>query len=299
MARTCQNRRGGSGSPLRQRFVKSLRELLKRNGIQQKDLGRKLGVTASAASQILNGAMTPSQARLEQLLELLKPEVEESQLLQDMAFWLRSGRREMPSLANRRLFLLRCRSGLSEADLARTAGIDAKRLHALENQPGAVPTGLEIVALSAVLGEGAAEIAATDARDDGRSVEAADSGHTALLPQIGISELRNYDGIERIGDFAARYARCFAECIDVSPDAAAVCVIPAAAAELDGSGVLKMTLGERNRRGMEKILLCRDADGKLFIRGWALVPAAGGRRRAVWSIPILEINYTPGRINKI
>ena len=297
MARTCQNRRGGSGAPLKQRFVRLLHELLKRNGIRQKDLGRKLGVTASAASQILNGAMTPSKARLEQLLELLKPEVEESQLLQDMAFWLRSGRREMPSPANRRLFLLRCRSGLSEADLARTAGIDAKRLHALENQPGAVPTDLELVALSAVLGEGAAEIAA-DARNDRLLAEAADSGRTAMLPQIGIDELRNYDGSERIGDFAARYARTFAECVDVFPGVAAVCVIPAAAAGLDGSGVLKMTLGEKNRRGMEKILLCLDTTGKLFIRGWGLLTAAGTRRRAVWSIPLFEISYAPGRIVK-
>ena len=295
MMHNYRTRRGGTGAPLKQRFVKLLRELLRRSGIRQKDLGPKLGVTASAASQILNGAMTPSQSRMDQLLELLKPEVAEAQLLQDMAFWLRSGRREMPSPTNRKLFFLRCRSGLSAADLARLAGIEPKRVHALENQPGAIPSDLELAALSAVLGEGVAELAAADGGDACRYVEAADSEHTAMLPQIGIGELRNYDGTEPIGDFAVRRARGFVECSDISPDAAAVCVVPAAEVELDGFGVLKMTLGEKPQRGMEKILLCADPAGKPFIRGWSFAPAADSRRKAVWSIPLLEISYTPGR----
>ena len=299
MTRTYQNRRGSAGSPLKQHFVKLLRELLERNGIQQKDLGLKLGITASAASQILGGAMTPSQPRMDQLLELLKPEVAEAQLLQDMVFWLRSGRREMPSGANRKLFFLRCRGGLSESDLARLSGLSSKRLHALENQPGAIPSEAELAALSAVLGEGVSEIAAPDRRDDDQYLEAADSERLALLPQIGIDELRNYDGAEPIGDFASRHARGFTACADISPEAMAVCVMPAAAMGLDGLGVLKMALGEKTPRGWEKIWLCADSAGELFIRGWAFAPAADSRRRAEWSIPLLEISYAPGRKRKI
>ena len=152
MTRSLQNRRGITGAPLKQRFVKLLRDLLKRNGIHQKDLVQELGVTASAASQIFSGALIPSQTRLDQLFELLKPEVEEAELLEDMAFWLRSGRRVMPSEANRKLFFMRCRSGLSNAELAGRTALPLARVNALENQPGAVPDPMELAALAEVLG---------------------------------------------------------------------------------------------------------------------------------------------------
>ena len=293
MTRTYQNRRGGSGAPLKQRFVKLLRELLKRNGIQQKDLVRELGITASAASQIFCGSMIPSQLRIDQLIELLKPEVDEAQLLHKMAYWLRSGRREMPSRANRRLFYLRCRGGFSEAGLAQRTGIALKRLQALQNQPGAVPDEAELAALAAVLGEEAAAIAAPDDRED--ALEAADSAHAALLPQIGAEELRDYSAAAAIGDFASRRARGFAECVDVSPNAVAVCVVPAEAVGLGGSGILKMVLGEKALRGMEKLSLCADSAGGLFIRGRFFAAADDDRRKAEWSIPLMEISYAPGR----
>lgn len=298
MTRTCQNRSDGSGAPLKRRFVKLLRELLKRNGIQQKDLVHKLGITASAASQIFSGAMTPSQLRIDQLIELLKPDVDEAQLLHKMAYWLRAGRREMPSRANRRLFYLRCRSGFSEADLAQRSGIPDKRLHALENQPAALPDATELAALAAILGEEALELASPENREPGKYAEAADSAHLALLPQIGAKELSDYSGGERIGDFASRRARRFVECVDAAPDAAAVCVVPAAAIGLGGSGILKMVLSEKTPPGMEKLSLCADRLGGLFIRG-RVFAAADDRRSAEWSIPLLEISYAPGRKKKI
>ena len=297
MTRTYQNRRGGTGAPLRQRFVKLLRELLRRNDIQQKDLVSKLGITASAASQIFSGAMTPSQLRIDQLIELLKPEVAEAQLLHEMAYWLRSGRREMPSRANRKLFYLRCRSGLSENDLAQRSGIPPKRLHALENHPGVVPDEAELAALAAALGEEVLEIGSRDSPDRGKEIEAADSAQLALLPQIGAAELRDYTGGEGIGDFASRRARGFMECVEVSPEASAVGVVPAEAIGLGGSGMVKMVLGEKKPRGMEKLSLCADPAGKLFIRG-RFFAAEENRRKADWSIPLLEISYAPGRNKK-
>lgn len=299
MARTYQKRRTCCGTPLKQRFVKLLRELLKRNGIQQKDLVRRLGVTASAASQIFSGALIPSQARVDQLFEILKPEVHEAQLLQDMAFWLRSGRKEMPSCANRKLFFLRCRSGLPAADVARLSGIAPQRLDALENQPGAVPGVDELAALTAVLGGDGPGIAAHGVQEDVAYAEAADGGGVAMLPRIGAKELRDYDGRERITDFSSRHATGFAKCAGVSAQAAAVCVVPATEVGFGGSGTLKMILSEAAPPELEKISLCADASGKLFIRGGLLDAAPDARRQAEWSIPLLEISYAPGRNKKI
>ena len=294
MTRSLQNRRGSTGAPLKQRFVKLLRELLKRNGIHQKDLVQKLGVTASAASQIFSGALIPSQLRLDQLFELLKPEVEEAELLEDMAFWLRSGRRIMPSEANRRLFLLRCRCGLSGADLAGRADMSPARVNALENQPGAVPTPFELAALAAVLGSNVLELADPGVAEADRRVEAADAEHTVLLPRLGIGELCDYDGRERLDVFAARRARGFAECVGISPDAAALFTAPAAALDIAGTGTLKMILCEHAPRGGEKLLLCGNSAGKFFIRGGGIFASAKDRHDAEWSIPLLEISYAPG-----
>ena len=296
MTCTYQNRRGGTGAPLKQRFVKLLRELRKRNGIQQKDFVLKLGITASAASQIFSGALIPSPPRLDQLLEVLKPEVEEAQLLHDMAFWLRSGRREMPSEANRRLFFLRCRSGLSETDLERLSGIDAKRLNALEKQPGATPTDLELAALVAAMGKDVLAIAPSGRMEDRQRLDAADPGRTALLPRIGEKELRDYDGSEGIAAFGSRYARGFMECAGISPYAAAVAVVSASQLGFGGTGMLKMTLGESAPPDMEKLFLCGDRAGNLFILGGGFsTGAASCRKKAEWSIPLLEISYAPGR----
>ena len=60
------------------------------------------------------------------------------------------------------------------------------------------------------------------------------------------------------------------------------------------SNCLKMVLGDTPLRGLEKISLCADANGEIFIRGWELLPAAD-RRKAVWSVPLVEISYVPGR----
>lgn len=298
MTRSLQNRRGVTGAPLKQRFVKLLRELLKRNGIHQKDLVQKLGVTASAASQIFSGALIPSQPRLDQLFELLKPEVEEAELIEEMAFWLRSGRRVMPSEANRKLFFLRCRSGLSNAELAGRTALPLARVNALENQPGAVPDPVELAALAEVLGNGVFELTDSGAAEFGGRVEAADSGRVALLPQIGVEELCDYDGRERIGDLAARRARGFADYLGGFPGAAAVFVAPAAALGLEGSGTFKAVLCEATPRGMEKLFLCADAAGKFFIRGGGCFSPADGGDEAEWSIPLVEITYAPGGVKK-
>ena len=90
---------------LKQQFLRLLRDVMRRNGVRQAEVARRLGMSASAISQVMNGVLLPSQRRLDQLFEILHPEVKEAEELQRMLYWLRSGREFPTSGNNRRLFV--------------------------------------------------------------------------------------------------------------------------------------------------------------------------------------------------
>ena len=294
MTNTSGKRRSISGSPLRQQFAALLQQLLQRNAVRRSELVPRLGITASAVTQFLNGGMIPSQARLDQLFELLRPAAEEAKQLEQMAHWLRAGRDVMPSEANRKLFLLRCRSGMTTAELAERTGIPARRIDALENRPESLASARESFVLAEVLQCAPYDLSPYAPREASPMLEVAESGNLAMLPRIGPDEIRRYSPPERIVDFAARMARGFIARANVPPDTTAFFTAPAQLLGLPGRGVVTLALGEIADGEDDLPALGLSTTGKLRLTGESIFATRGGTAPLKWSIPLLEICYLPG-----
>jgi len=80
------------GPPLTE-LPKALTLLLQRDGRQQKDVARELGISSSAVSRILSGKISPSLDTLAQMLQLLKVDLHDLASAMDTV----AGRRRRPS----------------------------------------------------------------------------------------------------------------------------------------------------------------------------------------------------------
>ena len=283
-------------SSLKQRFLRLLREIMRRNKVRQKDLAKHLSVSASAMSQIMNGLLPPSQKRLDQMFELLKPELQEAEQLQDMLYWLRSGRRHLTLESNRRLFMLRCRCGISLRQLSESTMIPMARLRKLENSANTCISVDEAEALAGALGCSAKELT------EGNEYEAqavapleAAEGDRIIVPRIGLAELADCPAGGNVGNHASDLARKFTEC-ESYLDSATV-VADASSEELHAAipGSFSLTLGERRRDDSAGLELCMNTEGEFFVRGGrtGVFGVPGGGSSAVWSVPILKICYFP------
>ena len=281
---------------LKQQFLRLLRDVMHRNGVRQKDLVQHLEVSASAMSQMLNGAMMPSQKRLDQMLEFLHPDLAEAEALQQMLYWLRAGRRRMPSGTNRRLFMLRCRSGISISRLAELSGISEVRLRRLESAATSQLSFDDAIVLAGVLGCSVGELTGEEVYEASASLPAeVAEADTLSLPRIRLAELTEYNAGEHIGNFAFDRAGEFVERCLLSASAAAV--VGASAAELNAAlpGEFSLTLGDRKPEDFLPLELCRNAKGNFFIRGGGsgVFGIPDGGAEAIWAIPLLEICYIP------
>lgn len=281
---------------LKQQFLRLLREVMRRSGMQRKELMCRLGISASAMSQIFSGAMLPSQKRLDQLCEILHPALEEAESLQSMLYWLRSGRNRMPSDANRRLFMLRCRSGLTIRELAERSSISEARLRRLENSGGSRLSDDEIARLLPIL-ECSAEDLNIDAAYGGAVSLPATAAEedTVSLPRLELCDLEEYSEAEHIGNFAFDHARDFVERGLLSASATAVVCAEADELKAVVPGHFALTLGDRRPEEFLELELCRGEKGGFFVRGIGagIFGAPPENEEVRWALPILELCYIP------
>lgn len=80
------------GPPLSE-LPRALTLLLQRDGRQQKDVARELGISTSAVSRILSGKISPSLDTLAQMLQLFKADLHDLASAMDTV----AGRRRRPS----------------------------------------------------------------------------------------------------------------------------------------------------------------------------------------------------------
>jgi len=286
---------------LKQQFVRSLRGMLRAGGRTRGELIAHLGVSASAMSQMLNGDLLPTVARLDQIIEFLHPAADEAKKLQDMLLWLRSGARRGLSEFNRRLFMARCQNSLTIEELAEASAIPAARLRRLEGSSCAVPSMEEAAALSAVLGIslGSGLIAADAAGGSGAApLQVAESADVAL-PRIAADVLSTYSARKDFLKFAESNCIGFWSFHMLPAEAVAVVSAPAERFGVSLPGVLELVLGSRRPEGFARLDLCKASGGGFFVDGdggaygaW-LLAGHGEKIRTSWRLPVLQLNHIP------
>lgn len=288
---------------LKQEFVRLLHEVVRGGGMAGVELADRLGISASALSQMLSGKLLPTLPRLDMLVEALHPNADTAKRLQDMLLWLRSGCAGRPSDFNRRLFMVRCEKSLSVEQLAERAAIPVARVRRMERTAYAVPTAGELAALNSALG---AELDVKAGGEPGGGVPSFDAAEAneEMLPLIPVEALEEAAG--RGEDVLAEVLSCgmdFVALRGVPPEAAAVVRSGAARFGVAMPGTLELVLGRKRPRGFVDIALCADGEGRgLFVTGAApLFGGAGDEGRqaaknAAWRLPVLRMNYIPERV---
>lgn len=287
---------------LKEQFVRLLREVVRDSGVTRAELIGRLGISASAVSQMLNGDLLPTVRRLDQVIEILHPAADDAEKLQNMLLWLRSGGSRCLSEFNRRLFMARCQNSLTIERLAMASAIPASRLRRLERTAYAEPTKEEAATLSSILGQALMDDLLITDFDTSRSapLEVAESQNMAL-PKITVESLSAYSAGMDFLKFAEKNGVGFLD-FHLLP-AEAVAAVSASAAEFGVAlpGTLELVLGNRRPAKFMRIELCgkkagagffMDGDETLFGKG--LLTSPPGSCEAAWRLPVLQVNHIPG-----
>ena len=291
---------------LKQQFVRLLREVLRDSGMTRGELVAHLGISASAVSQMLNGGLLPTVARLDQIIEALHPSVENAEKLQNMVLWLRAGATREHSDFNRRLFMERCRSALTIDQLAAASAISAARLRRLESTAYAVPTSDEAAILSGIFGVPLTDDVLT-AGGDGHSapLEAADSLNV-VLPKITADVLSEYSAGKDLLKYVDANSIGFLAFHLLPTEAVAVVCAPAKRFGVALPGMLELVLGNARPKGFMRLELCREKNGGgFFVDGDAALygnwlPSNGkGKKKAAWRLPVLQMNHIPEGVSDV
>lgn len=286
---------------LKEQFSRALRGVLQKSGVPRGELIRRLNVSASALSQMLNGSLLPTLQRLDRIIEVLRPPVQEAEKLQTMLLWLRSGVSHCPSAFNRRLFMARCRRGLTLEQLASLSTFPLSRLRRLERTAYAEPTGDELLALSRLLEYPLSDdpLFAASVREEHKVLPAVAESELMALPQITGDALRQYSGKGDFPNFALEHYLQYLSFRDLPGEAAAVICGKARDFDLALPGYVELVLAERIPRGFAKLDLCCPKAGNGFFldggSGGGGVPVPGGKRRGSvrWRLPVVMVNFTP------
>ena len=287
---------------LKERFVRLLREVVRKSGTSRAELIARLGISASAVSQLLNGNLLPTVSRLDQIIEMLHPAAEDAIKLQNMLLWLRSGGSQCPSEFNRRLFMARCQRSLTIDQLAMASAIPASRLRRLERTAHAEPTSEEAAALSMILGQALTDdpLLACFASAPKSPQKVAESATNMVLPKISLESLTDYSADSDFLSFVEDRVVEFLAFHLLPAEAVAVVSAPAEKFGVALPGTLELVLGNRRPRRFMRIELCCGKDGKGFfmdadetVFGSGLFAASSGRRAAAWRLPVLQVNHIP------
>lgn len=285
---------------LKEQFLRLLRKVVRDSGATRAELIARLGVSASAVSQMLKGDLLPTVRRLDQIIEFLHPAADDAEKLQNMLLWLRSGSSRSRSEFNRRLFMARCQNSLTIDQLAMASAIPASRLRRLERTAYAEPTSDEAATLSRILGVVLMDGLLIDDPDPAWKAprEVAESADDMVLPWITLECLRDYSAGEDILKFVQSRGIGILAFHLLPAEAVAAVRAPAERFGVALPGKLELVLGNRRPNGFARIELCGeksgggfflDADETLF---WN---SAASRKHgaAAWRLPVLQVNHIP------
>ncbi|MCQ2378155.1 MAG: helix-turn-helix domain-containing protein [Victivallaceae bacterium] len=282
-------------SALTTAFGRQLKSALAAVGLRQNELADRMGLTASAVSQIVNGVLMPSRENLDRMMRYLGDSAEADAL---PSLWqrIRLGDREVFSRVNRALRNARRRRKLSIVHLADLCGISAERIRQLETDPDALPREGEIAALTAVLPVEPKRL--RPRRDDlSYSPEAAPLSVAAdaggLLPLLSETALLSDYRPEKesLAAFAARTAEKTLPCCDPAAGAVAAVALDASVLGLDADGIVLALLGDETQDARPDLYLTA-AKGKTALKSGS---AAARMRNAEWKLPVPEIIFYPAR----
>lgn len=137
-------------SNLKRYFCGLLKRHIKANNVRQLDIAELLGISGSAVSQMLSGAITPKLQQLDLIMEHLKLDRTTAAELRDCLARIRSGDQELRSPLNDFIKSSRIRCGLTLEKLSQMSGIPEENLQMLENKINVQPTPHEAVRLAAI-----------------------------------------------------------------------------------------------------------------------------------------------------
>lgn len=284
---------------LKQQFLRALDAILRPSGVPRKELCRQLELSPSALSQILSGAMLPTQQRLDRLFELLHPSVAEAEKLQDMLLWLRAGYTHYPSVFNRKLFLARCQSGMSLEALSSASDIPVNRLRRLERTAYAEPVPDEVFTLSFVLGYPLSDdpMMTEIPTPSQKPLQAAESD-IVMLHRLSVADMRKYQGQADFWHFVDDLRRGYLAFRDIPGEAMAVLCAKTSELNIRLPGAVEVVLAGRRPSGFAELdLFCvgeerqfyiKDGDGKLV--GDLVAEPSGD---VIWRLPVVRMSFIP------
>ena len=286
---------------LKEQFLRLLRKVVRDSGATRAELIDRLGISASAVSQMLSGDLLPTVQRLDQIIEHLHPASDDAEKLQNMLLWLRSGSSRNPSEFNRRLFMARCQNSLTIDQLALASAIPASRLRRLERTSYAEPTMDEAATLSRILGQALVDGLLMDDPVPALTAvrKVAESADDMVLPRITLERLSTYSAGSNILKFAEKNSCGFLAFHLLPAEAVAAVRAPAKRFGAALPGTLELVLGNGRPDGFMRIELCLERSGKdffmdgdeaLFGSFWT---ASSHKRAAAWRLPVLQVNHIP------
>ena len=137
-------------SNLKKHFCDLLKKHIKANRARQLDIAELLGVSGSAVSQMLSGAITLKLQQLDLIMQYLKLDRNAAAELRDFLARIRSGDQELRSPLNDFIKSSRTHCGFTLEELSQMSGIPVKNLEMLENKFNVQPTPYEAVRLAAI-----------------------------------------------------------------------------------------------------------------------------------------------------
>ena len=281
-------------------FAQQLMMLIRKSGFRQIEIASKIGISSAAISQFVHGTTLPTLRHMEMIFNTLKVPVKTRNQMQYQLMLARSEPRYTGKKNNGiTLMPLRASMGLSIDEVAARTDMTVERLTEIENAGISVATEEEKNKLSEIY----------NVNFEKEEIAVAESGDINSLyqrggaPQIMVSDLVEYDGEEKISEFAWRNIRNF---ISHTVSGVSKPVVAQAYSSEVGflhDGLLQIVLSDTRPTGYATMEL-RMYEGGIF-RLWQPgntpekndnVPSFETHGNLLWSLPVVEVILQPLKV---